>query len=133
MMHLIFEQGEVGFAFYLFEGGPTWQGSDRCVRSDASSQNLMTASGLRLGQPPAQVMAILGKPTAQHGNEFTYSFLAKKKNSEQDRKKARQEHPELRERDFDESYEYYYLGASISAKFSDSKLRYLVVSKSETN
>ena len=32
-VHLIFEQGEVGYTFYLFAGGPAWEGADRDRKS----------------------------------------------------------------------------------------------------
>jgi len=62
-IHLIFEQGEIDSSVYLFVDGPDWYGSDRCIPSDLVSTHLATASGLRLGMTPAQVIAILGKPS----------------------------------------------------------------------
>jgi hypothetical protein len=49
-VHLIFEQGEVNFTFYIFSDGPVWEGIDRCVTSKRVSLSLATASGLHLGQ-----------------------------------------------------------------------------------
>ena len=131
-MYLIFEEGEVGYTFYLFVGGPAWEGADRCIPSKAISRSLATASGLHLGQTPAQVMAILGKPTRQRENELVYSFLVKKKTSPQDLKEARKRYPDMSDKDFQESFGYYDLGTGVVAKFADSKLIYLAVSKVES-
>jgi hypothetical protein len=132
-VHLIFEQGEVGYTFYLFAGGPAWEGADRCVASNAISRSLATASGLHLGMTPAQVIAILGKPTKRRENELVYSFLIRKKTSPKDLKEARERNPEMSEKDFQSNYAYYDLGTGVVAKFLDSKLTYLAVSKVESN
>ena len=132
-VHLIFEQGEVDWTFYVFSGGHVWQGSDQCVTSRRVAQNLATASRLRLGQTPAQVVAILGKPTKRRENELTYFFSVKKKASAEDLRQARQQNPGMSEKDLQENYGFYYLNASIGARFAQSKLTYLAVSKSETN
>jgi hypothetical protein len=132
-VYLIFEKGEVGYTFYLFADGPAWEGADRCVASKTISRSLATASGLHVGQTPTQVMAILGKPTKRLENELVYSFLVKKKTSPQDLKEARERNPEMSEKDFQENYGYYDLGTGVDAKFIDSKLTYLAVSKVESN
>jgi hypothetical protein len=132
-VHLVFEQGEVEYTFYLFADGPAWEGADRCVDSNAISMHVATASGLHLGQTPARVIAILGKPTKRRENELVYSFSVKKKTSLQDLKEAKQRHPELSDKDFQETYSSYNLGASIHAKFVESKLTYLAVSRAESN
>lgn len=132
-VHVVFEQGEVDYTFYLFAGDRTWEGSDRCVPSEAISGRLETASGLHLGQSPAQVVTILGQPTIRRKNELVYSFSVKKKTSPRDLKAARQRHPEMSEKEFEESFASYNLGAGIDAKFADSKLTYLAVSKVESN
>jgi hypothetical protein len=132
-VHLIFEQGEVEYAFYLFADGPAWEGANRCVASKAVSHSLATASGLHLGQTRAQVIAILGKPTKRSKNELVYSFSVKKKTSLENLKEAKQRHPEMSEKDFQENYAYYSLGAGVHAKFVGSKLTYLAVSRVESN
>jgi hypothetical protein len=132
-VHLIFEQGEVGYAFYLFAGGPAWEGADRCMASNAVSQSLATGSGLHLGMTPAQVIAILGKPTKARDNELVYSFLIRKKTNPQDLKEARERNPAMSEKDFQANYGYYDLGTGVVARFLDSKLTYLAVSKVESN
>lgn len=131
--HLIFEQGEVDYTFYLFADGPLWEGADRCVESNAISNHLATATGIHLGQTPAQVIAILGKPTKKREDELVYSFSVRKKASPEDLREARQRNPEMSDKDFEETYSHYYLGAGVVAKFKNSKLTYLAVSKVESN
>ena len=132
-VHLIFEQGEVDFTFYLFADGPVWEGGDRCVTSKEISRSLATASGLHLGQTRSQVIAILGKPTKEREKELIYSFSVQKKTSAEDLKQARQNNPDLSEKDLQKNYGSYDLNAGICARFEHSKLTYLAVSKSETN
>jgi len=132
-VHLIFEQEEVGYTFYLFTDGPAWEGADRCVASNAISRSLATASGLHLGMTPAQVIAIIGKPTKRRENELVYSFSIRKKTSAKDLEEARERNPEMSEKEFQANYGHYDLGTGIVAKFVDSKLTYLAVSKVETN
>src|SRR5579863_607028 len=77
-VHLVFESGEVDFTFYLFANGANWNGSEYCARSNQVSKTSSTASGLHLGQTPAQVMAILGKPSNRRENEVIYSLSVTK-------------------------------------------------------
>jgi hypothetical protein len=130
-IHLVFETGEVSDWFYLFEDGPDWKGSDLCVKSNLVTKNLSVASGLRLGQTPAEVKAILGKPSAVIGNKIIYSFEVEKKTSTGDFDKLRQQHPSLSEEELHRNYESYSLGVYIEARFAQSKLNYLAVSKTE--
>lgn len=132
-VHLIFEQAEVGYAFYLFADGPTWEGADRCVASMAISRGIATSSGLHLGMTPAQVIAILGKPTRRRVNDLLYSFLITKETSPKDLKEARERNAEMSEKDFQANYGRYDLSTGVLAKFKDSKLTYLAVSKVESN
>jgi hypothetical protein len=131
--HLNFESGEVQYAFYLFRDGPNWSGSDRCTKSRLVTTGLSTISGLRLGQSPAQVRAILGKPTSLQTGELIYFRQIKKRTSPADLKRIRQYHSDLSDQKFHEEWDFYDLTAYIVAKFSDSKLVYLGVSKSETD
>jgi hypothetical protein len=130
--HLIFEKGEVAYSFYLFTGGADWSGSDLCTPSKTISHDISTASGLHLGQTPAQVMSILGKPSARRSNELLYSFMLQKINSPKDLVEARRNHPEMTDKDFHENYDFYSLGVGIDTKFTAGKLTYLSVLKSET-
>ena len=130
-IHLVFEKGEVTESFYLFEGGPDWKGSDLCVKLNLVTKSFSVASGLRLGQTPAEIKAILGKPSVVTGNKLIYSFSVQKKSSAADFDRLRQQHPELNEADLHRNYEFYSLGVYIEARFSSSKLTYLAVSKAE--
>jgi hypothetical protein len=132
-VYLVFEKGEVGFTFYLFTGGPTWEGADRCVESKAISNGLATASGLHLGMTPSQLVAILGQPTKRDKGQLVYSFLTRKKTSPDDLKEARERNPDMDEKDFHANYDYYDLGTGVEARFKNSKLIYLAVSKVESN
>jgi hypothetical protein len=130
--HLVFEEGEVRFAFYLFRDGPAWHGSEYCATSNKISSNPTTGSGLRLEQTRDEVIAILGKPTRQTEDEIVYSFSVRKTTSSKDLAEARRQHPEMTEKELEDNYGFYYLGADIHAKFTGTKLTYLAVSKAET-
>jgi hypothetical protein len=132
-IHLIFEQGEVNFGFYLFAGGRAWNASDRCLVSGKISRNAVTGAGLRLGQTREQVIAILGKPTSESKNMLRYFSSVRKRASSEDLKQARHYHPELNDKDLFKEYGFYDLNAGITARFEDGNLTYLAVSKSETN
>jgi hypothetical protein len=132
-VHLIFEQGEVNFGFYLFSGGPDWYGSDRCISSTLVSRRLATASGLRLGMTPSRVIAILGKPSTRSKTELIYSLHVTKKLSAKERIEARRSNPNLSDKDFQANYGSYDWSAGIDAKFTNSKLTFLSISMSETN
>jgi|SRR5580658_4231904 hypothetical protein len=131
-VHLILEQGEVAFTFYLFSDGRPWDGSDQCAHSHLVSAGLSTASGLHLGQTPSEVITLLGEPSNRRKNEFIYSIHAKKRASEENLKKLRQQNTQMSDEDFHRAYDFYDLGAAVHAKFTDSKLAFLVVSKAET-
>ena len=128
-IHLVFESGEVSDWFYLFAGGPDWKGSDVCAKSNLVTKNLSVASGLRLGQTPAEVKAILGKPSAVLANRIIYSFEVEKKTSAGDLDKLRHQNPSLSEEELHRNYDSYSLGVYIEARFAQSKLNYLAVSK----
>jgi len=49
-VHLIFEFGEINSVLFLFEGGPTWNGSELCSRSDAVSPNRSTCQRTAAGK-----------------------------------------------------------------------------------
>lgn len=131
-VHLILEQSEVAFTLYLFSDGRPWNGSDQCAHSHLISLSLSTASGLHLGQTPSEVISILGEPSNRSKNELIYSVHVKKKASEGNLKKLRQQNPEMSDEDFHKAYDFYDLGAAVHAKFTDSKLTFLEVSKAET-
>ena len=131
-VYLIFERGEVDFTFYLFAGGPSWNGIDRCTASNLVSRTVSTASGLHLGLTPPQVIAILGKPSNRRANELIYSLHTKKKTPLTLLRKLRQGHPELGDKEFLEEYGEYDLEVWGDLRFAGSKLTYLCISKAET-
>lgn len=111
-VHLIFEQGEVDDAFYLFSGGPNWQRSDLCTKSELVSSRLKTGSGLALGETRSQVEAILGKPTAIRANRLMYAGEVL-----------------VKPLGHSDSYRLY---TYIEARFTNARLTYLGVMKSQT-
>lgn len=131
-VHLIFEIGEINSVLYLFEGGPRWNGSEFCSRSDVLSANSSTASGLRLGMKPKQVMTILGHPNVSTPDRLVYYFAYKKKTSAEILADLRKDYPDMSDAEFRKSFEYDDVEAYIEARFASGKLNYLAISKSET-
>ena len=78
-LYLVFEQGEVESAFYLFNRGPDWSGSDQCAPSKLITKSVFSSSGLRLGLTPEQVVAILGRPSKHRSGEWVYCAACGKK------------------------------------------------------
>lgn len=128
-IHLIFERGEVTDSFYLFVGGPDWKASDLCARSGLITGGLSLASGIQLGQTPARLKTVLGNPNAVRGNKYIWSFGVEKKSTAKDLERVRRQRPELSDEDLHRDYDFFELSVNIRAKFSDSKLTYLVVSR----
>lgn len=104
--YLVFESAEVSEGFYLFTSKKDWKGRKRCA-SASSAQDWKTDSGLRLGLTEAQVQAILGKPDDAHDNRLLYFRQFKQNTSD--------------------------VTLYIEARFADSRLNYLAVSRAETN
>jgi hypothetical protein len=131
-VHLIFEQGEVDYTYYLFADGPDWQGSEHCVSTSLVSRSLATASGVRLGETPAQVIAILGRPSFRGNNELLYSLDVRKKRTPEELKRLREGNPGLDEAD-SHNYDSYDSGANFIARFVHSKLTYFTASASDVD
>jgi hypothetical protein len=133
--HLVFEEDGEGFgaAFYLFNEGPSWHGSELCSQLPLASQGIQTANGLRLGLTPTQVEAVLGKPSTVSPDKLTYDFAVKKKTPKSELEEMRRrEGAAMSEKDFLESYGFYYAASSVIAKFKAAKLVYLGVITSES-
>ncbi len=130
--YLIFETGEVNYTFYLFSRGSAWNGNEKCFATKALSSKSSTASRLRLGLAPDQVIAILGEPSIRRKDELSYYLHTRKKTSEADLERMRQQNHEMSDKEFISNYGFYDLTAQIVLKFKDSKLAYLAVSKLET-
>jgi len=110
-VHLIFEHSETIYSFYLFSGGSDWTGSDRCVGSDLISGSLGTASGIGLGQSRKDIETMLGQPSATYDNRSLYSF----------------------EGEHTREGLVWTVDIRADARFENSKLTYLAVSRSEIN
>ncbi len=132
-VHLIFEQGEVDYSFYLFEGGATWTGSEHCVKSNLILPGIKTSGGLGLGQSQSQVEAILGMPSGRRNDKLAYNLETKASLSAEELRKFRESFPNLSEKEVRDRVDNFYLSVYIEARFIDSKLNYLVVSKSEVD
>lgn len=131
--YLTFETGEVEYGFYLFTGGPRWDGMEACAKSKTARAEWKTMSGLHLGQSQAEVQAILGKPTAYLKNgEWIYFRQVRKRTLTADLVRLRKYYPNMSDKEFHENYDFYDLTADIRAKFSNQHLVYLGVCKSET-
>jgi len=130
--HLIFEEGEVGFAFYVFENGSGWKGSELCKPSPLVSSGLSTASGLRLGLTPEDVKRILGHPSLETSNKLIYDFEFRYKSSAETLARFRKENPHMSPEEFKQSFEWIDVDAYIEARFASGKLQYLGISRSET-
>lgn len=132
--YLTFEIGEVQYGAYMFNRGPTWSGSDQCTESKLVTSGLKTVSGLHLGQTQVEVQGVLGKPTTSRRNgDLVYSRQLRKRTSPADLKKAREQYPNMNEKEFHETYDYYEASFFIVAKFSGSRLVYLGLSKADTD
>jgi hypothetical protein len=129
--YLIFEHGEVGATYYLFSDGRTWTGQDACVAVARAPNSVSTGSGLRLGQTPEQVIAILGQPSERTQDQFRYLAESKRSATAEELAQFRKEHPELNEQQLRKNSEFN-VTVSIVAKFAQSQLSYLAVSKVET-
>jgi hypothetical protein len=133
-IYLIFERDGEGFgsSFYLFKGGSPWNGIDLCVGSQLVSPHSHTGSGLRLGQSEAQVRSILGKPSTDSPGRLVYVYEVKRKTSAQKLEELRRANPSLQDQEFHSSFDFYYADAYLEARFVDSTLTYLAVTRSET-
>lgn len=126
--HLIFEAGELDLVFYLFAGGQHWNGEDLCTKSSGVTAASRTNSGLGLGITPADLQRILGKPDFSDGTRFIYERQVKKTLSSAELAKLRKSYPEISESEFKfQETHPYLLEIYIEARFTNSRLNYLVV------
>jgi hypothetical protein len=132
--HLIFEEDGEGFggSFYLFSDARPWNGSNLCAKSPLVSENVATAAGLHLGMTPAEVESILGKPSTSAAGELTYVLETRNKTAPEKLKKLRAQDQDMSDKDFHDSYDFFYVDVFVLARFSDSKLSYFGITKSET-
>jgi hypothetical protein len=134
-VHLVFEQGEVHYAYYIFYGGADWNGSQYCRKSTLVVDDSGNAAGIHLGMSPAEVRAILGKPTASHqgiSNQsgMRYARLTRTKLDAEEKARIRERSPQVSEAELNAEYE---VSVEIETRFTGSRLTYLAVVRSETN
>jgi hypothetical protein len=130
--YFIVEEGEVNKAFYLFTEAAPWTGMQYCWRSPKINRKLATASGLKLGLTPQEVIKVLEKPSFQSPDELQYFLEFNKKTSAEELAKLRKENPNLSEEEFMLDFGSYDLTIFIRIKFVHSKMEYLAISESET-
>jgi hypothetical protein len=130
-VYLIFEFGEDESAFYLFSSGANWKGNELCGKIKVGAMNLNTTSGVRLGITRDRLDTILGKPDVVAGDKVAYSRETKVRTSPQEFEKLRAEYPQkLGDQAAHTMFDYYPVETYIEARFVDSRLNYLAVSKS---
>jgi transglutaminase-like putative cysteine protease len=129
---LIFELGEIDLSFYIFESGAEWNGMDRCVGSPLVTPGLATASGLRLGITPAQLVAILGSPTFENPSRIVYAGGSRRKTPAETLRALRRQNATMTESEFQENFAEFDSSVYIEARFAGRKLVYLAVSGSDT-
>jgi hypothetical protein len=127
-VHLIFENSETIESFYLFSGGSDWTGSDRCAGSDLISSSLGTDAGIHLGESPGAVEAILGQPSGTYDNGAVYSFEGERTLSPEEYKRLHPNYSNIPNETL-----VWTIDVQIDARFENSKLTYLAVSRSEIN
>lgn len=130
-VHLVFEQGEVYDAYYLFEDGPHWNGESFCALSKLISPDLRNDAGLGLGETRNQVEAVLGKPSLRRPDMLYYDFSLTKRTPRKELEAARKANPGISEKVLEEDYGSYYLQVTVEVDFRGEKSRYLGVSWSE--
>jgi hypothetical protein len=126
---LYVHRGEVDSEFVLSSGVPASERKLPCLRTSKVSRLIATGAGLRLGQTPEQVIAIIGLPTrrirnARDGSEFMeYSFeSARKKLTQREIERIRRANPQFYDTD-----PYYVLEELIRVKFKSSAVSELDV------
>jgi hypothetical protein len=130
-IRLIFEEGDLSLSFYLVADGQGWNGQALCAESQQVSQNLRTKSGLGLGISTADVIRILGKADISNPDRLVYEREIEQQTPEDKLTTLRKEHSELSDKDFHDNYDSYELELYIEARFTNGKLSYLAVSKTE--
>jgi len=131
-VRLIFEEGDLSLSFYLVAGGQGWNGQALCAESPQVSGNLRTKSGLGLGMSTAEVARILGKADISNADRLVYEREIEQHTADDKLTELRKEHSEMSDKDFHDNYDSYELELYIEARFTNDKLTYLAVSKTES-
>jgi hypothetical protein len=130
---LLLGKGEVDYFFNLMSRDTVRNQTQYCLPSLKISRSLSTGSGLRLGETPDQVIAILGLPTRRSRNTtlgamvLAYDFETTKKTAPLDLARFRQKNPDMSEHDLEANFGSYSLGESIKATFERGTLSELWV------
>lgn len=133
-VYLIYEFGEVEETFYLFRAGQDWEGSGFCFGSKRVTARLSTPSGLRLGLTRSELKGILGPPDFENDDRNVYFRRIERKTSPEEFVQMRKDYPgQLSDEEAHKQFDYFTVDMYIAAKFSQSKLIYLAVSRLETN
>ena len=130
-VRLIFEEGDLSLSFYLVAEGQGWNGQALCAESASVSANLKTKSGLGLGISTTDVVKILGNADISSPDRLVYEREIEQQTPNDKLTELRKEHSEMSEKDFHDNYDSYELELYIEARFTNGKLSYLAVSKTE--
>lgn len=133
-IYLISEAGEVELGFYLFADSPHWKGQEFCRPSPLVDRRLSTESGLRLDLTRAQVKAILGKPTRETANVLVYWFQVEIPTSPEGMRMFLNQNPSYSESEIVGDFpQHYTLSATFTARFTNNRLIYLSILRSEVD
>jgi hypothetical protein len=113
---LIFEHNEIFYSYYLFDDGHEWKGVEYCAESSKVTTTLATSSGLKLGMTEAETESVLGGPTYARGNIRWYRFEGHRFAT-----------------DLPDQPEDWVISGTLELRFSNSRLMYLAVSRSEVS
>jgi hypothetical protein len=125
---LLFSRGEVDYSFKLTSGDAVRNQKAHCFPLARISRLLATGSGLRLGETPEQVIALLGLPTRRSGNAtlgrpvLVYDLETSKKTTPRDLARFRQQNPGMSEHDLEVNFGSYSLEESVRATFERGSL-----------
>ncbi len=73
--YLVFEIGRASDAFYLIAGdAPQWQYIGDCAKSPVVTKALSTPTGLHLGLTRAELVELMGQPSALHPNSMMWKY-----------------------------------------------------------
>jgi len=92
---------------------------------------LKTKSGLGLGISTTDVVKILGNADISSPDRLVYEREIEQQTPNDKLTELRKEHSEMSEKDFHDNYDSYELELYIEARFTNGKLSYLAVSKTE--
>jgi hypothetical protein len=128
-LHLIFEYGEVDSTVYLFSGGATWKGMERCVSSPKVSRLVSTASGLRLAWRVNKHSPSWAGLIRAVADKIIYVRETQRQTTSKEFERMRREYPQpLGDGAAHEKFDFYALDSYIEARFAGARLNNLAVS-----